>query len=60
MKKRIKDNQKLSYTQKRNATSSIELIEYEMRAHKIQRSNPQNKLEQSFSKYLEEVKKLKI
>lgn len=60
MKKRIKDNKKLSYTQKRNATSSIELIEYEMRAHKIQRSNPHNKLEQSFSKYLEDVKKLKI
>ena len=39
---------------KRNATSSLELIEYEIKAHKIQRRNPHHQLEQSFRKYLEE------
>lgn len=53
----IKYNKNLSKEQKRNATSSIELIEYEMRTHKIQRRNSHNKLEQSFRKYLEDVKK---
>lgn len=38
---------------KRNATSSLELIEYEIKAHKIQRRNPHHQLEKSFRKYLE-------
>lgn len=43
----------LNSNKKRNATSSLELIEYEMKAHKIQRRNPHHQLEQSFRKYLE-------
>lgn len=56
-KNSIKYSRKLSENQKSNATSSLELIEYEMRAHKILRRNPHNKMEKSFRKYLEDVKK---
>lgn len=49
----IKHNKDLSPEQKRNATSSIEAIEYDIKAHKILRHNPHNKLEKSFRTFLE-------
>lgn len=42
----------LSETKKRNATSDLELIEYEIKAHKILRRNLHNKLEKSFRDFL--------
>lgn len=44
----------MNSNKKRNATSSLALIEYEMKVHKIQRRNPHNQLEKSFKKFLEE------
>jgi len=48
----------LNSNKKRNATSSLELIEYEMKAHKIKRRNPHNQLEKSFKEFLEINKKV--
>jgi len=48
----IKNDSTLSNTKRRNATSRIELIEYEMRAH-VKRRNLHNKLENSFKNFLD-------
>ncbi len=50
----IENDTTLSENKKRNATSNIDLIEYEMRVH-VQRRNLHNKLEKSFNEYLSSV-----
>ncbi len=50
----IKNDRRLSENKRKNATSSIDLIEYEMKAY-VQRRNLHNRLEKSFNKYLEKV-----
>ncbi len=54
----IKNNRDLSSVQRKNATSNLELIEYYIKAYKIQRRNPHNHLEKSFRKFLEANKKI--
>lgn len=50
----IKNDSTLSENKKRNATSNIDLIEYEMKVH-VQRRNLHNKLEKSFNEYLRNI-----
>ncbi|MCD8024440.1 MAG: hypothetical protein LUE64_02785, partial [Candidatus Gastranaerophilales bacterium] len=46
----------LTTSQKTNATSSLDYIEYEIKAYKIIRKNPHNHLEQSFYSFLNNIK----
>lgn len=50
----IKNDHTLSENKRKNATTDIELTEYEMKVH-VQRCNLHNKLEISFNEYLKEV-----
>lgn len=53
----IKNDPTLSKNKRKNATSRIELVEYEMKVH-VQRRNLHNKLEKSFNEYLKKVAKV--
>ena len=50
-KELIKNDPTLSENKRRNATSCIELVEYEMKVH-VQRRNLHNQLEKSFNNFL--------
>lgn len=51
----IIENSDLSESERTNATSSLDYIEYEIKAHKIIRRNPHNHLESSFYQFLSNI-----